>query len=135
MKLAEIAEKLTPVEWREHIADSVASRLTALDATEQSSITERGGTRILVASDVALLDCDFPGSGQEFKINVIPWDAVPIPWISYVRFLPWTDDNVEASFTLGLDPDFQAMYPAQERKVAEDFHLSVLRHWRAKVSQ
>ena len=133
MKLTDIAEQVSPPELRQEIMESISSRLAALEASEESSILEPGGTRLLVASDVALLDCDFEGDQtRRFKIEVIPWDAVPVPWIVYVGFLPWNDERVEASMTLHLEREFHAMYPPPNRKIAEDFYLSVLRHWRPK---
>jgi hypothetical protein len=64
---------------------------------------------------------------ERFRIEVMPWDAVPVPGIVYVGFLPWTDDRIDATFSIELTPRFSTMYPTSEKTVAEDFYRTLLR--------
>jgi len=127
VKLDQIAEVFEPRELRKHVRESIASRLAVLEVSEDASLIERGESRVLVACDVALLDCDFEDDLERYRVRVVPWDSVPAPRIVYVGFVPFLDERVEASFSIGLDPEFSTMYPSAEAHVVHDFYRAVIK--------
>jgi hypothetical protein len=46
---------------------------------------EGSDARVLIATDVGLLNChDTAPDSTEVGVRVVPWDAVPAPWMAYV---------------------------------------------------
>jgi hypothetical protein len=115
------------------VSEQIPARMAQLELTEDAALVatdEVGNPRVLIAADDALLDCRYLGeTGPGLEIVVLPWEAVPLPWIAFAWF--GTPDDATMTFRLGLDPNLDATYhePA-DQDAAREFYASVLQHRR-----
>jgi hypothetical protein len=110
-------------------------RLTALDAVEVAALYMRddnGELRAMVATNIALVDCGYAmdDRGLKFEVRVIPWYAVPVPWIAFAGFVTplGMDGRYLATVRLDLEPPFHGTYPEPGEMIgATDFVAAALR--------
>ncbi len=115
------------------VSEQIPARMAQLDLTEDAALVatdETGNPRVLIAADSALLDCRYVGTtGPGLEIVVMPWEAVPLPWIA----LAWyrSADDATMTFRLGLEPVVDVTYhEVADQHAAREFYDSVLRHRR-----
>jgi hypothetical protein len=115
MKLAEWDEDSGfPKDYR----DFIATTLSAIGGEEQAALNDGTGIdrRVLVAADVALLDCSYVANEADnppqFQVRVISWDAVPAPTITFraVMTLSRLAGPTTTTLTLDLKPVFAGEY-------------------------
>jgi hypothetical protein len=128
MKLAEWQRDIEPDNARAYIQ----VRLEDLGATEVAALLEPGDSyepRILIATDLALVDASFTDSrDQDFQLKLVPWDAVPVPWIALTTWIE--PRGLQSAYTptlrIDLAPPFDATYKPKDAPAVIAFYRSVL---------
>ena len=112
----------------EEIAKTIdALGVKVIDAFEW--LDEGGDPRVLIAADIGLLDCHHVAPDTtNLRVRVVPWEAVPAPWIAYV----WRGTNPEdatVTFEVAIEPPVRVVSAKHAQKQAiSEFYRVLLSH-------